>query len=126
MARPSIPAFPRLGGMVLLRLTGARSPGTTLPAMNWDPATLWRLRRLAGYTGGRRGTDTPGLRECLSKSLSKISQKNLSKALKILTGKVFLSHFTQEVVCLTIISFISVRYLTWFYSLLSTGVDAVH
>lgn len=49
--RPSIPEFPRLGGMVLLRLTGALSTGTTLPAINWDPATLWRLRRFAGYTG---------------------------------------------------------------------------
>lgn len=48
LALPSIPEFPRLGGMVLLRLTGALSMGTTLPAMNCEPATLWRFSRFAG------------------------------------------------------------------------------
>lgn len=40
LALPRIPEFPRFGGMVLLRLTGALSIGTTLPPMNCDPATL--------------------------------------------------------------------------------------
>lgn len=40
MALPSIPEFPRLGGMVLLRLTGTLSAGMTLPPMSCDPATL--------------------------------------------------------------------------------------
>lgn len=51
LALPSIPEFPRLGGIVLLRLTGALSTGRPRPPMNCDPATLWRLRRFAGYTG---------------------------------------------------------------------------
>ena len=51
MALLSIPEFPRLGGIVLLRRTGALSMGTTRPAMNCDPATLCRFRRFAGYTG---------------------------------------------------------------------------
>lgn len=54
-ALPSIPEFPRFGGMVLLRLTGALSVGMSRPAMNCEPATLWRLRRFAGYTGRREG-----------------------------------------------------------------------
>lgn len=48
-----IPDAPRLGGMVLLRLTGALSAATARPAMNCGPATLCRFRRFAGETESR-------------------------------------------------------------------------
>lgn len=49
-ARPSMPALPRLGGIVLLLLTGALSTGPARPPMYWGPATLCLFLRFTGYT----------------------------------------------------------------------------
>lgn len=46
--RPSSPALPRLGGIVLLLRTVARRPPTC-----WDPTRLCRFRRFTGNTGMR-------------------------------------------------------------------------